>query len=129
MVSRPIVVIDPAAAPRRLCMGDLEVLGGLVEPGEDPAGGRVAAGDNPGRLRSEVAFVGCRMSGAPRRFPAAAPRRSPPVSPSDSKMTHEPAARTVHADWAHPCSPCRLDALYRATRWKLTGPSVADQTR
>jgi hypothetical protein len=37
MVSRPIVVIDPAAAPRRLRMGDLEVLGGLVEPGEDLA--------------------------------------------------------------------------------------------
>jgi hypothetical protein len=73
MVSRPIVVIDPAAAPRRLCMGDLEVLGGLVEPGEDPAGGRVAAGDNPGRLRSEVAFVGCHMSGAPRGSPLPPP--------------------------------------------------------
>jgi hypothetical protein len=47
MVSRPIVVIDPAAVPRGLYMGDLEVLGGLVEPGENPAGGRVAAGDNP----------------------------------------------------------------------------------
>ena len=45
----------------------------LVEPGEDPAGGRVAAGDNPGQLRSEVAFVGCRMSGAPRGFPLPPP--------------------------------------------------------
>jgi hypothetical protein len=92
-------------------MGDLEVLGGLVKPGEDPGGAR-AAGDNPGRLRSEAAFAGCHVSGAPGSR-AAAPAAHFLYRLSDSEMTHEPAARTVHAGWAHSCSPCRLDALYR----------------
>ena len=63
MVSRPIVVIDPAAAAlRRLCMGDLEVPGGLVEPGEDPGVPEPPATTLAG-LRREAAFAGCRVSG------------------------------------------------------------------
>ena len=73
MVSRPIVVIDPAAVPRGLCMGDLEVLGGLVEPGENPGGRPSSRRRQPCQLRSEVAFVGCRMSGAPRGSPLPPP--------------------------------------------------------
>jgi hypothetical protein len=50
----------------------------------------VAAGDNPGRLRSEAAFAGCRASGAP-----AVPLLPPPAAHflyrlSHSQMTYEP---------------------------------------
>jgi hypothetical protein len=110
MVWRPTVVIDPtAAALRRLCMGDLQVPGGLVEPGEDPGVPEPPATTLAG-LRREAAFAGCRVSSA-LGSRAAAPAAHFLYRLSDSEMTHEPAARTVHAAWAHSCSPYRLDAL------------------
>jgi hypothetical protein len=59
---------------------------------EDPAGGRSGRRRHPGRLRSEAAFAGCRVSGAPA-VPPLPPRRSLPVSPQRLRDD----VRTAHA--------------------------------